>query len=61
MVWGMFKKVVIADRLTVVADSVFSQPQALMARLTPLLSTFSRYRYIATFQVIQTLREAPRK
>lgn len=46
MLWGMFKKVVIADRLAVVTDTVFNYPQgygSVATAIAALLFTFQVY------------------
>mgnify|MGYP000408767321 CR=1 FL=1 len=52
--WGLFKKVVVADRIAIYTNSVFEHPDFYSGNSTCLQSHYTVYRYIAISADIQT-------
>ena len=55
MLWGMFKKVVIADRLGVFVDLIYNNPEQYRGLPLIIATLFSAFKYFVTSLVIQTL------
>ena len=54
--WGFFKKVVIADRVSEYVNIVYNNPHSYEGLHFLIATCFSPFRYIVIFQVIPTLR-----
>ena len=55
MTWGVFKKVVIADRLSVMVESVYKYPYSHTGIPLIVATIFFQSRYFVIFRAIQTL------
>ena len=56
MLWGFFKKIVIADNLAILVDSVYNNVENYSGFALILATIFSRSKYIVTSLDTQTLQ-----